>query len=121
MLNRCHYDLFPDLPAIWLDAYQKGLQGETVKGEDTWVRHNGNKMRLRWEVHPWKKSVGGVTEGIILVLEDVTTARETQAQLQQAQKMEELGYLACDIAPLQQPPPGNSGQFREILESEMRR
>ena len=98
VLDRCHYDLFPDLPAIWIDAYQKGLQGETVKGEDTWVRRRGNKMRLRWEVHPWRKNGGRGTEGIILVLEDVTTARETQAQLQQAQKMEALGYLAGGIA-----------------------
>ncbi|MFZ0708296.1 MAG: PAS domain S-box protein [Candidatus Korobacteraceae bacterium] len=98
LLGRCHYDLFPDLPPVWTDAYQRGLKGETVKGEDTWVRSNGNRIRLRWEVHPWKQSSGNDTDGIILVLEDVTTVRETQTQLEQAQKMEALGQLAGGIA-----------------------
>ena len=98
LLGRCHYDLFPDLPSGWTDAYQRGLKGETVKGEDTWVRHNGNRIRLRWEVHPWKQRGGNDSDGIILVLEDVTTARETQTHLEHAQKMEALGQLAGGIA-----------------------
>ena len=96
LVGKCHYDLYPDLPEIWLDAYQRGLQGETLKGEDTWNRRNGTKMRCRWEVHPWNQDTEA--SGIILVLEDVTRVRETEAQFRQAQKLEAIGRLAGGVA-----------------------
>ncbi len=81
----------------WIDAHQRGLAGETVKGEDDWVRPDGKHVRHRWEVHPWGDA-GVDTGGIIILFEDVTAARAMEAELRHAHKMEALGQLAGGVA-----------------------
>jgi two-component system cell cycle sensor histidine kinase/response regulator CckA len=91
------YEHFPDLPARWMEAHRRALAGETLKGEDDWVRPDGQKCRRRWEVHPWGDA-GMDTGGILIIFEDVTEAREMEARLRQAQKMEAVGQLAGGVA-----------------------
>ena len=91
------YEHVPDLPARWIEAHRRALTGETLKGEDEWVRPDGQKCRRRWEVHPWGDA-GIDTGGILIIFEDVTEARELEARLRQAQKMEAVGQLAGGVA-----------------------
>jgi PAS domain S-box-containing protein len=97
LIGRHHYLDFPEIPAKWIDAHQRGLAGETVKGEDEWVPPDGKLVRTRWEVHPWGDA-GAETGGIIILFEDVTQARSMEAELRHAHKMEALGQLAGGVA-----------------------
>ncbi len=81
----------------WIDAHRRALAGETVKGEDEWVRPDGQHVRHRWEAHPWGDT-GIDTGGIIISFEDVTEARAMEAELRHAHKMEALGQLAGGVA-----------------------
>ena len=95
--GRRHYDDPVQMNERWIDAHQRGLAGQTVKGEDEWVRPDGKQVRHRWEVHPWGDA-GVDTGGIIILFEDVTEARAMEAELRHAHKMEALGQLAGGVA-----------------------
>jgi len=97
LTGRHHYDDMPAIPAKFVDAHQRGMAGETVRGEDEWPRPDGRISRHRWEVHPWGDA-GTETGGIIVLFEDVTHAHAMQAELRQAHKMEALGQLAGGVA-----------------------
>ena len=95
--GRHHYDDMPDMSQDWIEAHQRGMAGETVKGEDEWVRPNGQRIQTRWEVRPWGDA-GLESGGIIILFEDVTEARAMEAELRHAHKMEALGQLAGGVA-----------------------
>jgi two-component system, cell cycle sensor histidine kinase and response regulator CckA len=97
LAGRRHYDDPVEMNGRWIDAHQRGLAGETVKGEDEWVRPDGKHVRHRWEVHPWGDA-GVETGGIIIIFEDVTEARAMETELRHAHKMEALGQLAGGVA-----------------------
>jgi two-component system, cell cycle sensor histidine kinase and response regulator CckA len=97
LVGRSHYEDLCDLSPKWIAAHQRGLAGETVKGEDQWVRPDGKGVSHRWEVHPWGDA-GEDTGGIIILFEDVTEARAMEAELRHAHKMEALGQLAGGVA-----------------------
>ena len=95
--GRHHYEDLRQMPAKWIDAHRRGLAGETVKGEDEWLRPDGKLALHRWEVHPWGDA-GIDSGGIIIMFEDVTEARAMEAELRHAHKMEALGQLAGGVA-----------------------
>jgi PAS domain S-box-containing protein len=95
--GRHHYEDVQDMPAKWVDAHQRGQAGETVKGEDEWLRPDGKRALHRWEVHPWGDAETD-SGGIIIMFEDVTEARAMEAELRHAHKMEALGQLAGGVA-----------------------
>ncbi|HZD30925.1 MAG TPA: ATP-binding protein [Candidatus Angelobacter sp.] len=97
LTGRNHYEDLPAMSPKWIDAHQRGLSGETVKGEDDWVSPDGKCVCHRWEVHPWGDA-GLDSGGIIIVFEDVTAARSMEAELRHAHKMEALGQLAGGVA-----------------------
>ena len=97
LAGRHHYEDDTVMPAHWIDAHQRGLAGETVQGEDEWLRPDGKRALHRWEVHPWGDA-GVHTGGVIILFEDVTEARTMEAELRHAHKMEALGQLAGGVA-----------------------
>lgn len=73
--GKSHYDLFPDLPARWREAHQAGLAGRVLKEDaDCFVRADGSRQWLRWEIHPWFAGSGAVG-GILIFTEDITRYR----------------------------------------------
>ena len=97
LAGRHHYEDVSEMPANWIDAHQRGLAGQTVVGEDEWLRPDGKRALHRWQVHPWGDA-GIDTGGIIILFEDVTEARTMEAELRHAHKMEALGQLAGGVA-----------------------
>ncbi len=84
-------------PWHWTDGILSALAGTARTGEDDWPRPDGQVLRYRWEVHPWGDAEVE-SGGVIALFEDVTAAREMQARLRQAYKMEAVGQLAGGIA-----------------------
>lgn len=97
LVGQRHYDDTSVILPHWIEAHQRGLGGETVKGEDEWVRPDSKRAIHRWEVHPWGDS-GLDSGGIIIMFEDVTEARTMEDELRHAHKMEALGQLAGGVA-----------------------
>ena len=77
LVGRCHYDIFPDLPA-WKELHQRCLAGAIERcEEDPYPRENGSIDWLRWEVRPWytdTDEVGGIT-----MFSEVITERKRQS------------------------------------------
>ncbi len=80
LLNKSHYEVFPEIPENWKRAHLEGLSGKVLKvSEDPFVRLNGEVQWMRWEVHPWHKDDGEVG-GIIIFTEDITQRKRNEEQ-----------------------------------------
>jgi PAS domain S-box-containing protein len=83
------YDLFPNTSDNWKELHQACLNGEIKKGTETpFINSQGELVWLNWEMKPWK-SMGQIA-GIMIHSEDVTKARELEAQKDRIQNVLEL-------------------------------
>lgn len=86
LIDKSHYEVFPEIPPAWKIAHQRGLAGEIVRAdEDRLVRQDGSVQWLRWEVRPWRDAKGTVG-GIIIFTEDITERRQTQHALEESEE-----------------------------------
>lgn len=107
VLGATHYEVFPDSPDRWHRAYQRCLDGETIRAEeDRWVREDGREIWLRWEIRPWG-SADGQPEGILIFGEDITerkhaeeTLRESEATIRTLLDTASQAILAVDAGGL---------------------
>ena len=84
IIGHSHYEIFPDLPAKWLNAHRRGLGGETLNGEeDRFDRADGRTYWSRWEVRPWLTGTSSIG-GIIIFVEDITARKLAEAHLELA-------------------------------------
>jgi PAS domain S-box-containing protein len=74
-----HYEIMPDSPFQWKEIYQKVLEGNIQSNpEYLFVRSNGNKLYLRWAMHPWY-NIDNTVGGVIMatqVINELVEARE---------------------------------------------
>jgi two-component system, cell cycle sensor histidine kinase and response regulator CckA len=76
LIGKSHYEIFPEIPQDLKDIHRRGMDGETVKGNDEkFERDDGTVQWLRWEMWPWKTWSGPVG-GIVIFSEDVTERLE---------------------------------------------
>ncbi len=81
VVGRSHYDMFPDVPARWREAHDRGLAGEVVRSdEDRFDRADGSFRWVKWEIHPWFLD-GGDVGGIVLFTEDITRQKMAEAEI----------------------------------------
>jgi PAS domain S-box-containing protein len=83
--GKSHYELIPDMPEHWKEAHSRGLAGEILKGEDTWIALDGNTHTILWTIHPWGGS-GTNPAGIILFSEDITERKRAEEALRASQE-----------------------------------
>ena len=84
-IGRSHYDLFPEIPGRWKDAYRRGLAGEIVRAEeDCFERTAGTEQWLRWEVQPWGV-IDDQVDGILLFTEDITERKQAEERLRESE------------------------------------
>ena len=85
LVGRCHYDIFPDLPA-WKELHQRCLAGAIERcEEDPYPREDGSIDWLRWEVRPWYTDTDEVG-GIIMFSEVITERKRQSAALLQSER-----------------------------------
>jgi diguanylate cyclase (GGDEF)-like protein/PAS domain S-box-containing protein len=100
VLGRNHYDVFPELPEKYRDTHVRGLAGEAQRcDEDRQERSDGTVQWVRWEILPWRTDEGDVG-GIILFLEDITKAKESEQRLQLAASVFEHATEAIVVTDL---------------------
>lgn len=86
LIGKCHYDIFPDLPDDWREAHQRGIRGSVECGkQDIYIRPDGQREWVRWEVHPWYESEN-IIGGIIVFCEVITDRIQTEINLQASEE-----------------------------------
>lgn len=99
LLDRCHYEVFPEIPDRWKAMHRRVLDGEDLYcEEDRFVRADFSVQWLRREIHPWRTAEGSVG-GILIFSEDITQRKKDKEQLQLAASVftnASEGILICD-------------------------
>jgi PAS domain S-box-containing protein len=85
ILGHSHYEIFPEIPQDWKQAYRRAMSGEVVvSDQDRFERLDGTVQWLRWEARPWRTPDGGDGNGLVIFSEDITrlvAARNETAEL----------------------------------------
>ena len=85
-LNRCHYDIFPEIPEHWKQVHQRCLAGAIEKcDDDRFVREDGTTQWISWEVHPWYQTDQEIG-GIIIFSIDVSRLKQSQQDRQASEQ-----------------------------------
>lgn len=87
LTGRHHYDVFPEIRRHpeWQAIHQRCLAGAVERQEeDCFVRQDGSRDWLRWEVRPWHDEIGEIG-GIIMFTEVITQRKQAEARLRQTQ------------------------------------
>lgn len=78
--GKTHYEVFPEMVDRWRAIHQRCLKGAIEKNdEDTFIREDGSKEWLRWEIHPWHKADGEI--GGIIMFTEVITERKRATEM----------------------------------------
>jgi PAS domain S-box-containing protein len=91
LVGRSHFEMFPDLPAVQWEAVQRALAGEVVaQPEDLVEGPGGQRMWMRWSLHPWRGAAGGI-DGIVVAVHNIDPlVKARQAALDAARLKSEL-------------------------------
>jgi PAS domain S-box-containing protein len=104
LIGVSHYEVLPDIPERWKDAYRRGLEGQVLHVEsDSFQRADGCVQWLRWEIRPWRQRDGEIG-GIVIFAEDITaqknaenTLRESHDRLKKVLEVETFGVMFWDL------------------------
>lgn len=97
-----HYEVFPEISDKWKEYHAQVLAGAIIKSEeDLFIRADGTKNWIRYELHPWY-NVSGEVGGLIMFTEVITQRKEAELQLRQInqeltrsnQELEQFAYVA---------------------------
>jgi len=120
LLGRRHDELFPALPAAYLEALQQVLAGKVVtRREDPFALGDGSKVYIRWTMHPWRR-LGRRVDGVVVVAQNIDVlvrARET-ARASSQLKSEFLANMSHEI---RTPLSGLMGMTRLLIDTRLDR
>lgn len=81
VLGRSHYDIFSEIPERWKEMHRRALNGEILSAEeDYFIRLDGRKQWVRWELRPWYQA-DNVVGGIMIFTDDITERKEAEEAL----------------------------------------
>ena len=81
IIGRSHYEVFPEIGEEWKAVHRRCLAGavETAEG-DPFVRADGTRQWLKWEVRPWLHADGTIG-GIVIFTQDITARKQLEENL----------------------------------------
>ena len=83
---------------VWIDQMKRVLLGESFSKEEELIQLNSStQIWLRWIIQPWKDALDEIG-GVIIMAENISERKETQARLAQNSKLSALGEMAGGIA-----------------------
>lgn len=86
VIDRNHYEVFPEIGEAMREIHRRGLAGETVShDEDYFERADGSVQWLRWEMRPWLEP-NGVVGGIVIFSDDITRRKMTEVALRESER-----------------------------------
>ncbi|BAZ26501.1 PAS/PAC sensor hybrid histidine kinase [Kalymmatonema gypsitolerans NIES-4073] len=84
IIDRSHYEVFPEIPDSWREIHASCLAGEVRKCEkELFPRANGSIDWVKWEIHPWRNRADEIG-GIIIFTEVITERVQAEKALQSA-------------------------------------
>lgn len=87
LIHRSHYDLFPEIPERWRQIHQRCLAGAIEKcDDDPFIRANGKKQWISWEIRPWHTATGEIG-GIVIFSIDVTLRKLAEIELRDRERL----------------------------------
>ncbi len=99
IIGQNHYDIFPDMPNDWREAYEAVLETGEVQQQDAdrFDRADGTTNWLRWEARPWYNANGEVA-GLIIASEEISEQLERQRERERlleerAERLREVNEL----------------------------
>lgn len=85
LVGRSHYEIFPEADDKWRTIYTRCLLGASERNdEDFFLRKDGQKEWLRWEIHPWRTGTGTIG-GIIIFAEIITERKNSEEALRNSE------------------------------------
>ena len=97
VIGRSHYEVFPEVPERWRNIHQRCLAGATEKvAEDSWMRADGKREWLRWELHPWRDAAREVS-GLVLFMEDISERKTAEVEVKQSEERWRLALEAVGL------------------------
>lgn len=93
LVGLSHYEVFPEIPPHWRAKHRRILAGATEScEEERFRRADGSENILRWEVHPWYGTDGGIG-GLIMLTEEISERKKLQDELWRLAKLDSLTGL----------------------------
>ncbi len=80
LYGKTQSEIFPEMNERLKDKYQRCLNGSIEKmEEDSFIKADGSKEWLRWEIHPWHKATGEI--GGIIMFTEIITERKRATEM----------------------------------------
>jgi PAS domain S-box-containing protein len=84
LIGRSHYDVFSEIGEEWKAIHRRCLAGAIeTRAADLFVRRDGSRQWLTWEVRPWHTPAGEIG-GIVMFTQDITHRKELEENLAKA-------------------------------------
>jgi len=94
LIGRCLYEVFPNFPERWRAVHARCLKGASERCDlDVFVRANGSREWVSWEVRPWY-GADHTVGGLVLVSEVITQRMRAQRRLHDSEARLELAIRA---------------------------
>ncbi len=87
LLHRSHYAVFPEIPERWRQIHQRCLAGAIDRcDDDLFIRADGKRQWLSWEVRPWYTAANNIG-GIIIFSVDTTARKQAEIELRDRERL----------------------------------
>lgn len=101
IIGKSHYEIFPELPDVLREVHNRCLRGAIEQGdEELFVRRDGRRQWITWEVRPWFiNEERGKIGGIFIFSEDVTElklAHDNETALRAKSEVDEALRLQAE-------------------------